>query len=146
MIEVLTVQSEDELEECKKIRLRVFVDEQGVPEHLEMDEYDRSPKAAIHVLAKVQGEPAGCGRLIRFDERTAKLQRLAVLKAYRGHGVGSRLVRELEQHAKKLGYEACILDGQCQAEPFYQSLGYVTISEEPFEDAGIMHVRMLRRI
>jgi predicted GNAT family N-acyltransferase len=51
-------------------------------------------------------------------------------------------VAALEQQAREAGNAYCILDGQCQAEAFYHKLGYVTISRQPFEDAGIMHVRM----
>jgi len=146
MIDTVTVDSASELAECRKIRQVVFIEEQGVPPDLEYDHYDASPDAAIHVMASYDGIPAGCGRLIRYDDHTAKLQRLAVLADYRGKGVGKALVQELEHHAKVQGYDACILDGQCQAEPFYTRLGYVTISQEPFEDAGIMHVRMRKKI
>jgi len=146
MIEIKTVTSADELERCKDIRFRVFVEEQKVPAEEELDRYDESPESAIHVLAIVDGEPAGAGRLIEYDPQTAKLQRLAVLKQYRGQGVGKRLVQELEQHAERLGYDCCILDGQCHAEPFYASLGYVPISDKPFYDAGILHVRMKKSI
>jgi len=146
MIEITTVSSITELEICKDIRFRVFVDEQKVPAEEELDRYDESPEAAIHILARVDGEPAGTGRLIEYDPQTAKLQRLAVLKKFRGQGVGKSLVQELERHALRLGYEYGILDGQCHAEPFYASLGYVTISDKPFYDAGILHVRMKKNL
>jgi len=146
MITITTVSTTAELEICKDIRFRVFVDEQKVPAEEELDRHDETPEAAIHILARVDGVPAGTGRLIEYDPQTAKLQRLAVLKQYRGQGVGKRLVQVLEQHAKRLGYETCILDGQCHAEPFYASLGYVTISDKPFYDAGILHVRMKKSL
>jgi predicted GNAT family N-acyltransferase len=38
------------------------------------------------------------------------------------------------------------MDGQCQAEGFYNKLGYVTVSTEPFLDAGILHVRMQKEL
>lgn len=146
MIEVRTVNNMEELEICKKIRFDVFVEEQKVPAEEELDHYDVSPEAALHILARIDGEPAGTARLIEYEPDTAKLQRIAVLKQYRGLGVGKRLVQELEQHAERLGYDYCILDGQCQAEPFYAALGYMTISDEPFYDAGILHVRMKKSI
>jgi len=52
------------------------------------------------------------------------------------------LLLALEQIAGDLGLSGAILDAQCQAEKFYAKLGYEVISEEPFYDAGILHVRM----
>lgn len=150
MIKTITVEHESELAQCRIIRKKVFVDEQGVPEELEYDQYDERPDAAIHVLALYHDIPAGCGRLIpqtdddhrEPSKKTARLQRLAVLPEYRGKGVGKALVKELERHAREQGYAASMLHGQCHAEPFYAGLGYKTISPEPFEEDGIMHVKM----
>jgi predicted GNAT family N-acyltransferase len=68
------------------------------------------------------------------------------LQPFRGKGVGIQLLQALEQQARLNGYTFCILDSQCQAEPFYAKAGYVTISNEPFDDAGIMHVRMQKTL
>ena len=47
----------------------------------------------------------------------------------------------LEAQARELKAHS-VLDAQVQAEAFYRKLGYETISDEPFDDAGIPHVRM----
>ena len=142
-LEIIIVKTDEELSECRAVRNRVFVEEQSVPPELETDAFDASPAACTHVLAKSEGIPVGTGRWIPYKEAdTAKIQRIAVVPEYRGRGVGARLLEALERDARQAGMKFAILDSQCHAEPFYRRLGYVTISEQPFEEAGIMHVRM----
>jgi predicted GNAT family N-acyltransferase len=145
-VEFIRVRSFEQLEQCFRIRKEVFVEEQGVPEDLEIDEFDASPESCHHVLVMDGEQPIAAARWRPYGEKTAKLQRVAVLKAWRGQGVGKALILAMEQHARELGYEASVLDGQCQAEPFYRKLGYSVISEEPFYDAGILHVRMKKKL
>jgi predicted GNAT family N-acyltransferase len=145
-MEIIHVRTENELNQCFTIRKKVFVEEQGVPAELEIDEFDASPDACGHILLLSNGQPAGTGRWRPYKSDTAKLQRLAVLVEYRGHGMGKKLIAALEQQAREAGYQFCILDGQCHAESFYLKLGYATVSTEPFEDAGIMHVRMQKAL
>jgi predicted GNAT family N-acyltransferase len=74
------------------------------------------------------------------------MQRIAVMKSIRGTGVGKYLLLGMEEAAKKLGFKTSLLDAQCSAEAFYLKLGYRTISEEPFLDADILHVRMVKTL
>jgi predicted GNAT family N-acyltransferase len=141
-MEIIRVTHIDQLMQCFDIRKKVFVEEQKVPANLEIDEKDESPEACHHILMLVDGQPVAASRWYAYRPQTAKLQRVAVLKEYRGTGLGKELILAMEQQAKELGFTSALLDGQCYAEPFYQKLGYTTISKEPFYDAGILHVRM----
>jgi predicted GNAT family N-acyltransferase len=145
-IEFIHVLSEAELKECFRIRYEVFVREQGVSEELEWDEKDRAPGACRHFLLKRDGVAIGTARWYGYDAETAKLQRVAVLQAFRGIGAGKRIIGELEEDARQNGFSYAMLDGQCQAEEFYRKLGYAVISDEPFYDAGILHVRMKKTL
>lgn len=145
-MEISIVNSYSQLALCLAIRSKVFVEEQGVPKELETDAYDDSPEACGHVLLKYEGVPAGTGRWISYKKHTAKIQRLSVLPEFRGKGIGKRLLQELENQALNAEYNYCILDSQLHAESFYKQLGYMTISEYPFEDAGIIHVRMQKTL
>lgn len=144
--EFIEVKTEDQLKECIAIRMEVFVQEQQVPAEEECDEYDALDAPAIHVLVMNEGQYVATGRIKMLDESTAKMQRIAVRKSMRGQGLGRTLMLGLEQIARSHGMQTSVLDGQCQAEGFYQSLGYVTVSEEPFYDAGILHVRMEKKL
>ncbi len=145
-MKIKKIKTDEALQQAFGIRLEVFVDEQKVPSDLEMDEYDVSPAAARHALLEIDGVPAATGRFIEYEPDTAKMQRIAVRRPYRGKGVGRALMAGLEAWAKEEGYSYSLLDAQCQAEPFYRSLGYETVSQETFLDAGIPHVRMKKTL
>lgn len=144
--EVIEVKTEGQLQQCLEIRMEVFVEEQKVPLDEEIDELDHLDAESNHILITVDGQVAATGRIKWLDETTAKMQRIAVLKSFRGSGIGRSLMVALEQLARSMGAEKSVLDGQCQAEGFYHSLGYTTVSEEPFYDAGILHVRMEKKL
>ncbi|MFN0221286.1 MULTISPECIES: GNAT family N-acetyltransferase [Paenibacillus] len=141
-MKVMPVETVEQLRECLEVRTAVFVEEQKVPAEEEIDEFDDSPASCRHWLVRDGEEAVGTGRWRMYDEDTAKLQRIAVLDSRRGLGLGRLLIQAMEQDVREAGVPAVILDGQVQAEAFYRKLGYTTISQEPFLDAGIWHVRM----
>ena len=123
------------------IRLQVFVEEQGVPEDMEWDEFDQD---AWHAIAKFNDQVVGTGRLILQTNdhiQMAKIGRMAVLKDHRSQGIGQHILRALIQKGKEKGAQAFILHAQTHAIPFYASEGF-----EPhgpiFDEAGIPHVEM----
>lgn len=139
---VITVENESQLARCLAVRREVFVEEQQVPEELEVDDYDRMDSAARHVLVEGSDGDAAAGRFTPYKDGAAKMQRVAVRSLYRGQGLGRVLMNGLEEAARRAGHSRCLLDSQCHAEGFYRSLGYRTLPGEPFYDAGILHVRM----
>ncbi|CAM3310625.1 MULTISPECIES: GNAT family N-acetyltransferase [Saccharibacillus] len=141
-LNALSIENEDQLRRCLAVRREVFIEEQNVPEELEIDEYDRIGSSAGHVLLTAGDDDAAAGRFTPYRDGAAKMQRVAVRSAYRGRGLGRVLMEALEQAARRAGFRSVVLDSQCHAEGFYTSLGYVTVSGEPFYDAGILHVRM----
>lgn len=144
--EIVHVTTEEQLQQGLDIRKKVFVEEQKVPEEEEIDEFDVIGDHVHHILLIDEGRPVATGRLIYYKQGTAKMQRIAVLEEYRSKGYGRILLLALEELARELGLESSILDGQCQAERFYSKLGYEVISAEPFYDAGILHVRMQKKL
>ncbi|MBW5448121.1 GNAT family N-acetyltransferase [Cohnella sp. CFH 77786] len=140
------VRTSEELEQAFDVRKTVFVEEQQVPLDLELDEYDATVNACRHYIAESDGKTVGAARFREYEPGTAKLQRIAVLKPWRGSGVGKLLVETMERDAAALGYRKSVLDAQCAAEAFYRKLGYATESAEPFLDAGIPHVRMSKAL
>jgi predicted GNAT family N-acyltransferase len=145
-MKAIRVKTPEQLQGCFQVRTNVFVEEQHIPQDLEIDEKDESPAACHHMLIVDGDQPVAAARWYFYKDKTAKFQRIAVLKPYRGTGLGKRLLAEMEQQARELGAKEAILDAQCQVEGFYRGLGYEVISKEPFYDAGILHVRMQRSI
>ena len=141
MVEIIRVKNEDEMKRIREIRMEVFVGEQGVPAELEMDSFD---DGAIHVLAYVNGEPAGCGRLL-LNGNSAKIGRVAVRKKYRGSGIGSGICKLLISIAEDNGVEKIRLNAQLTAVGFYSGLGFEK-EGDVFMEAGIRHIGMFRTI
>ena len=114
-----------------------------MPVELERDEFDTAD-GVIHVLGTVDGAPVAAAR-IRAVDTFAKVQRVAVLPAYRGYGYGAQIMLYLIELARAgkvaSGLNAVVLDSQVSAIGFYETLGFVAEGPE-FMDAGIAHRRM----
>ncbi len=122
------------------VRHAVFVVEQGVPLELERDELDAS---AVHVVAASGGEVVGTARLTRESE--LRIGRVAVLPSWRRRGVAGMLVSALEAEARRLGACEVSLHSQSYVQSLYAKLGY-EVAGEPFVEAGIDHVLMIKRL
>jgi|TARA_B100001142_G_scaffold114238_1_gene116349 predicted GNAT family N-acyltransferase len=121
-----------------KIRFEVFVDEQNVPEDLEIDGLDDEAK---HVLAYIDGKPIGTGRILSDGH----IGRVAVLKKYRGLGIGNSIMKVLIKWAQQNKFEKLWLSSQWHAHSFYLGLGFVC-EGDIYEEAGIDHIKMFRRL
>ena len=120
------------------IRYEVFVDEQNVPEELEIDGFDGEAK---HVLTFVDDVPIGTGRILSDGH----IGRVAVLKNYRGLGIGKSIMKELIKCAQDLSLEKVWLSSQWHAHSFYLDLGFVCVGEI-YKEAGIDHIKMFRTL
>ena len=136
--EVVRVISEEDLEAALGLRREVFIEEQDVPEALELDGLDTE---STHFLARRGGEPVGTARLRDHGDGVAKAERVAVRQSRRGEGWGRRIMIAVEEHASEAGYERVRLAAQVPVVGFYERLGYEVVSEE-FTDAGIPHRSM----
>ncbi|MCW5618314.1 MAG: GNAT family N-acetyltransferase [Nitrosomonas sp.] len=123
----------------RAVREAVFILEQQVPEALEWDAFD---PVSIHVLATASdGEPIGTARLLPDGH----IGRMAVLKAWRGEGIGSAMLRCLLDRAKHNGITEIKLNSQVTAKTFYARFGFQETGDE-FIEAGILHISMFLRI
>ena len=129
-------------ETLAKIRTDVFVEEQNVPVEIIMDDLDAG---GVHVAAlDADGSVIGTGRLI-IDARVPRISRMAVVKAWRGSGVGGLLLEALCDAAKQRGFGEVMLHSQTHASPFYFKHGFLSHGSEFFE-AGIPHQEMRKHI
>lgn len=117
------------------VRQQVFIDEQRVPADLEWDEHDEN---AIHLIAEnVYGEAIGCARLLG----DGAIGRMAVLKDWRGKGVGRTLLQHAVTYYQDRGICPIHLSAQLHAVDFYQKAGF-SVCSAPYLDANILHVDM----
>ena len=132
-----------QMNDALTIRCAVFIDEQGVSEEEEVDEYDGDPgetTGVVHVVAYRQGVAAATGRLMIHAplDQPVHIGRVAVLREYRGQGLGRAVMLALHNEAQRRGYAGVALGSQLHAIPFYERLGYIA-SGEVYVDAGIEH-------
>ena len=130
--EVSWVQHGDAL---TSVRRTVFVVEQGVDESAEWDGLDPDCR---HFLAEDgQGCPIGTARLMPRGQ----IGRMAVLKAWRGRGIGASLLELAVDAARRGNYEVVFLHAQSHAVGFYERAGF-ELTGEAFMEAGIEHRAM----
>lgn len=127
-------------DQAVQIRKTVFVIEQKVDPN---DEYDQFEETSHHFLAKLDGKPAGAARW-RMTEKGIKLERFAVLKEFRGKGIGQALVsavlEDLRSYPLSEG-QVVYLHAQLSAVSLYSKFGFRPIGDL-FEECNIQHYKM----
>jgi predicted GNAT family N-acyltransferase len=137
VIEVRPATTSSEVDEALELRRRVFVGQQGVT--LEADQDGLDPDAT-HIVAIEGGRVVGTCRLV-FDDRLARLGRMAVDDDWRGRGLGGALLAEAEAQARAAGAARARLHAQLAARSLYERGGFQVQGEE-FMEEGIPHVTM----
>lgn len=127
----------DDMATLKAIRFEVFVEEQNVPAEEEIDAHD---PLSIHAIAWSNGKAAACGRLLPDGH----IGRMAVLKPFRGLGVGALVLQHLMERARQRGDQEVVLSAQTHAMGFYEKFGFVAEGGE-YLDCNIPH-RDMRKI
>lgn len=127
-----------------RIRTNVFIGEQNVPPHEEIDDLDC--EVPILVAYNDQNQAIGTARIIEKNEQIVKIGRVAVSLEARGKGVGKELMKAcIEYISKHLNSTEIKLDAQLTAQKFYETLGFVSYGDI-FKDAGIDHIAMVKKI
>jgi predicted GNAT family N-acyltransferase len=137
-IQVSPINNPADLEKAFAIRTTVFVDEQGCPPQLERENEDVSH----HFLATVDGQPAGASRW-RQTDKGIKLERFAVLPAYRNFGIGQELLKAVLADLP-IDADFVYLHAQTPAVSLYERFNFEKVGDE-FEEAGIWHFKMVRK-
>ena len=101
------------------------------------------PPSGCLVLARVQGEPAGCVAFYAHDSTTVEIKRMFVPTRARGHGVGSQMLDLLLSQAREGGYRRVLLSSHHSmhaAHAIYRRAGFSDVpasAEFPGVVAGI---------
>lgn len=140
-IQQTTDLSSDAYKDSLDIRMTVFVKEQQVS--IEEEVLDEEP--CTHFIVYQETTPIATARLFPKTDQRAYVQRVAVLKDYRGQHIGQQLIAHMEMVAKEMGFSELKLGAQTHALGFYEQLGYKAFGEE-YLDAGIWHYDMLKTI
>ena len=131
-IEVVSWQLAEQ--DLRAIRTLVFIKEQAVAPDFEWDEIDQ---VAVHLLATQNNKPIACLRIIDYH----KIGRMAVLKEFRGNGLGATLLLEAVKICKANGSKTVHLSAQTHAIGFYEKCGF-KVTSAVYQDVHIAHVDM----
>jgi predicted GNAT family N-acyltransferase len=123
------------------LRRKVFVEEQGVPPEMEVDDED---KEAIHLVATIGKRVVATLRITPMGS-VNRIGRVAVRREFRRKRIASRLVERAARLIAENGGREIVLHAQIQTIDFYRRLGYCEEGEVEM-DAGIPHVWMRKRL
>ncbi len=141
MIKVKKIDA-SQLLEAYLIREKVFVEEQKVPKEDEIDSFE----STCHHYLAFDGEEKAVGTARwRRTESGIKLERFAVLKEYRGRGIGSKLVEVVLEDVKSERIsesEQVYLHSQIDAVHLYEKFNFKKLGGK-FDECGIMHYKMV---
>lgn len=126
--------------EAAEIRKAVFIEEQGFE-----NEFDEIDSYAYHCVLFIYNMPAACGRVFSDEKGDFHIGRIAVMKQFRGRGLGRRTAELLEDKIRELGGQTVVLYAQTRVKKFYMSMGYVPFGEE-YLDEFCPHIAMKKQI
>jgi len=125
----------DKLEQdAKFIRKQVFIIEQNIPEEEEWDDQDM---ISDHFVVYDQDQPIATARLLQNNS----VGRVAVLKTYRGQGIGRMIMLEIIRQAHQQDRKFLQLSSQVHAISFYEKIGF-SIQGDAYDECGIPHIKM----
>ena len=134
-ISIIETNWSEHSDDITRIRDRVFIQEQAVPKHIEMDGKDSE---CIHFLIFNESVPIGTARI----KKDGKIERVSILKNHRRKGLGYQLMKFIINNAQEKGLERIYLHSQMDSIEFYKSLKFIQ-KGEAFKEAGIDHVLMV---
>jgi GNAT superfamily N-acetyltransferase len=108
---------------------------------------EMSPPRGVFLVARLHGEPIGCGGLKGSADAPPDVKRMWVAPRARGLGLGRRLLRELESHARASGARSVRLETNgslTEAIALYRSSGYVEVPA--FNDEPHAHLWFEKRL
>jgi len=130
MINIVRTNSDDtEFISLVKL-LDIELAERDGSEHSFYAQYNKIDKIKFVVVAYENENPVSCGAIKEYEPGIMEVKRMYTLPEYRGNGIATLLLNELERWAKGLGYEKCILEtGKKQPEAIrlYEKNGYKLI-------------------
>lgn len=125
-------------QDAKLIRELVFISEQNIPEQ---DEWDNQDAISQHFVVYDQNQPIATARLLANNS----VGRVAVLKTYRGQGIGRLIMLEIIAYAQAQKRPSLQLSSQVHAISFYEKLGF-SIQGDEYDECGIPHIEMVMPI
>jgi GNAT superfamily N-acetyltransferase len=153
-VEIVVPETTEELDQVRAL-IRTFVawhrerhelDRDLIDRYFDAAEFERElaalpgkygPPGGQLLLAKADGEAAGCVALRELEDGACEMKRMYVDERLRGQGVGFALSARVLTDARALGYRRMRLDTsirQAEALGLYHRMGFTEI--EPYYDVA----------
>ena len=100
-------------------------------DHEFYSQFNKTANIRNVVVCYVDNKPVGCGAFKEYVQGEAEIKRMFVLPEYRGRGIASTILTELEIWASQINYSVCILEtgkNQPEAISLYKKAGYSVIA------------------
>lgn len=133
------VKTQQELDECFALRLKVFADEQGFDPALDIDEVD---DYATHIRLEMDGKIVATARIFNQNGDDI-IGRICIDLQYRKRGLGREIIEYAENIMIKNGVKRIVLGAQLHAAPFYEKCGYHRVGKI-YLDEGKDHIKMIK--
>ncbi len=142
-IKTKVVHTLDEMLKVFAIRSAVYIEEQHCPCD---EEFDGNDFSGTHLLASIGGQPVGCLRIRYFGE-FAKIERVAVLRRFRGRGIGHKLVTAAIELCRAKSYRRVYAHARRQLLPFWIEQGFAELaSGRSFAFSDFEYVEIIRNL
>lgn len=125
-MEVTIGKTAELIKKAQAIRYQVFTIEQKIPRELDLDGLDNT---SAHVLVVDMEQPVATARLVINVDSSSVMARVAVLAAYRGHGIASIVVKALMEHAQQQGVSSIVIHAHSYLRSYYERFGFAFIQE-----------------
>ncbi len=113
----------EDLRASLELRKEIFIQEQGIPESLEVDGKDEG--CIIAVVKNSAMEVVATGRLYITSDSRAEISRIGVKKEFRNNGLALKVINTLHNQARKNGIKTVHINPHAHLEMFYSNLGYI---------------------
>ena len=141
MIEIQEPSNTSEWSQYYQIRWEILRKPLGLKEGTERDDLENQ---AIHRIIKSDEQIIGVGRLHFNQDGTAQIRYMAVLKSFRGKGLGKLIVNEFIKISEEKKISKIILYARESVVDFYKNSGF-DIVEKGHKLENVQHFLMERK-
>ena len=142
-LEIREPQTELEFKQYYQLRWEILRKPWNQPKGSEKDDKEAD---SIHLAVFFDDKLVGCGRGHFNTSNQAQIRYMAVDESFRQHGIGTRILKELEKRLIKKGAKEIILKAREKAVPLYKRQGYEVFDEGEIMFGEIMHYWMRKKI
>ena len=141
---IIIPSSKEEIDSYYKLRFEILRKPWGQDKNTTRDEWEDQ---SLHVMmTDDEGNTIATGRLQFNSAEDGQIRSMAVLDSYQGKGLGTRVLKFLEQKAKEKNLSKIVLDARDHAVKFYETNGYLIEGNSYTLFGVIPHFRMVKNI